>query len=237
LIRRCFRFALLLAVALTLGGAALSAQQSFPAVLERFLARTDEGPRSYRALRHMEAQNEHFGASAWMDVWTDADQAGGFRYQIAREGGSAYIRRRVFLGALEAEQKMWQQGEPKQAEVNHTNYSFADNGVDQTGLVSVTITPKRKDVLLVDGWIFVRRDDGDLVRIEGRLSKTPSFWTRHVEVVRRYARVAGVHVPVETESTAQVLIAGRSTFRMTYEYETINGMRVGNPEPKTEKEQ
>jgi hypothetical protein len=28
---------------------------------------------------------------------------------------------------------------------------------------------------------------------------------------------------------AHVLIAGRSTFKMTYEYETINGHRVGSP--------
>jgi hypothetical protein len=28
-----------------------------------------------------------------------------------------------------------------------------------------------------------------------------------------------------------VLIAGRSTFKMTYEYETINGQRVGSPKP------
>jgi len=74
------------------------------------------------------------------------------------------------------------------------------------------------------------------VRLEGQLSKNPSFWTRKVEIVRRCGRVGGAHVPLEIESVAQVLIAGRSTFRMTYEYETINGVRVGNPTPRpTEK--
>jgi hypothetical protein len=86
-------------------------------------------------------------------------------------------------------------------------------------------------VLLVDGSIFVQPGDGDLARIEGRLSKTPSFWTRRVDVVRRYERIAGVRVPVSIESVAHVLIAGRSTFKMTYEYETINGQHVGNPQP------
>jgi len=75
----------------------------------------------------------------------------------------------------------------------------------------------------------VHASDGDLTRIEGRLSKTPSFWTRRVDVVRRYERLAGVRVPVSIESVAHVLIAGRSTFKMTYEYETINGHRVGSP--------
>jgi hypothetical protein len=169
-----------------------------------------------------------------MDVWTEADAAGGFRYEVAAVGGSAYIQRRVFLAALEAEQKMWREGDPQRAKLNHANYAFADNGAAEEGLASVTITPKRKDVLLVDGWVFVNRDDGDLVRIEGQLSKNPSMWTRRVQIVRRYGRVGGAHVPLEIESVAQVLVAGRSTFRMTYEYETINGMHVGSPIPRTE---
>jgi hypothetical protein len=50
--------------------------------------------------------------------------------------------------------------------------------------------------------------------------------------VRRYERLGGVRVPVSIESVAHVLIAGRSTFKMTYEYETVNGQRVGNPQPQ-----
>jgi hypothetical protein len=233
LIRPITTFTLLLALSAFAGAGGLSVQQP-PTVLDRFLTRSDAAPVAYRALRHLEARNQHFGASAWMDVWTEADLSGGFRYQVATEGGSAYIRRRVFLAALDGEQKMWREGEPKRSQLNHTNYSFKDNGLADGGLASLAITPKRKDVLLVDGWLFVTQDDGDLVRIEGQLSKNPSFWTRRVEIVRRYERVGGVHVPVETESVAQVLIAGRSTFRMTYEYETINGVRVGNPQPRTD---
>ena len=93
--------------------------------------------------------------------------------------------------------------------------------------------PRRKDVLLIHGSIFVDSGDADLLRVEGRLSKTPSFWTRRVEVIRRYQRINGVRVPISIESVAQVLLAGRSTFQMTYEYETINGERVGTPEPRS----
>jgi hypothetical protein len=206
-------------------------------VIERFLAREDQGPMQYRALRRLDASNLHFGASAWMDVWTDADVGGGFRYQVASQGGSSYIRRKVFLAALDGEQKMWREGEPQRAQLNLTNYLIQDEGVSD-GLASLAITPRRKDVLLIDGWVFVKQDDGDLVRIEGHLSKVPSLWTRHVEIIRRYNRIEGVHVPTEIESVAQVLIAGRSTFRMTYEYQSINGQKVGDPQPRaTEKRQ
>jgi hypothetical protein len=201
-------------------------------VLERFLMRNDDGPMAYRALRRLEAHNQHFGANAWMDVWTEVDEKGGFRYEVAAEGGSSYIRRRVFLAALEGEEKMLREGEPKRSQLNHANYSFREDGRVDGGLASLEISPKRKDVLLINGWLFVKQEDGDLVRIEGQLSKNPSFWTRRVEIVRRYGRVGGAHVPLEIDSVAQVLIAGRSTFRMTYEYESINGRHVGDPKAR-----
>ncbi len=111
------------------------------------------------------------------------------------------------------------------------NYSFDEAQPAGEGLQSVGIKPRRKDVLLVEGAIFIEPDDGELRRIEGKLSKTPSFWTRHVDIVRRYEKIAGVRVPVSIDSVAHVLIAGRSTFSMTYRYETINGQHVGSPKP------
>ena len=201
-------------------------------MLERFLARTDPGPEQSRVLRHLDAENQRFGAKAWMDVWTETDPAGGFRYEVAAEGGSGYIRRKVFLPALQGEQRMWREGEPTRAELNLANYVIEDRGLTN-GFASFAVMPRRKDVLLIDGAVYIRPEDGDLVWLEGRLSKNPSVWTRRVEVVRRYTRLAGIRVPVEITSEAQIFIAGRSTFRMTYEYETINGERVGNPQIRT----
>ena len=225
-----------LIICLAAGTAAVSAFSGAPAatspLLDRFLVRDSEaGPARYRALRHLEAKNARFGASAWMDVWTDFDESAGLRYEIASESGSGQIRRRVFRAALEGEQKLWQDKQPQQSGFTHSNYMFEEGG-SEGALETIGITPRRKDVLLVQGRLLVKPDDGDLMRVEGRLSKTPSFWTRRVEVVRRYGRVGGAHVPLEIESTAQVLLAGPSTFRMTYEYESINGQSVGAPQPR-----
>jgi hypothetical protein len=85
--------------------------------------------------------------------------------------------------------------------------------------------------MLVAGSIYVNPDDGELVRLEGRLIKPPSFWTRRVDIVRWYRRFAGIRLPVALESMANVRIAGESTFRVTYDYEIVNGQRVGSPQP------
>jgi hypothetical protein len=215
-----------LAVALL---AIIPAVQNAATPLQRFLARGEEPTVEYRALRRLEAHNPKFNQSAWMSAWTEYDHVNGFRFTIVAEGGSSYIRSKVLRAALEGEQKIWANREPQNASFTHENYTFDPGAPAADGLASVTVKPRRKDVLLVEGSIFVQPSDGDLARIEGRLSKTPSFWTRRVDVVRSYQRVAGVRVPVSIESVAHVLIAGRSTFKMTYEYETINGQRVGDP--------
>lgn len=240
--RRLFRSGLLVA-AITCSShmPAVRAAGNFTAspVLQRFFAIDDAGPLQYRALRHFHARNDKLNASAWMDVWTEAD-ASGFRYQIAGEGGSGYIRDHIFTVALEAERDAWGERDGR-GTISAENYEFGECsawGQATAGLGShpgvtpvacIGLKPRRKDVLLVNGAIFLKPEDGDLVRIEGSLSKTPSFWTRRVDIVRRYERIAGVRLPVALESVANLRVAGASTFTMTYQYESVNGRRVGAP--------
>jgi hypothetical protein len=201
------------------------------AIVDRVVARVDPPPQQYRALRRLEAQSDKLGGSAYIEAWTNVEPGTGFRYEIVSEGGSSFVRGKVLKPWLENEKKMWASGDPERAAFTHENYTFDDRGPTADGLVRVAVKSRRKDMLLVDGSIFVNPDDGDLVRIEGRLSKNPSFWTRRVEIVRHYQRIQGVRVPIAIESVASVLMAGRSTFNMTYEYETINGAQVGTPQP------
>src|SRR5207244_3029102 len=105
-----------------------------------------------------------FRAGAWMDAWTEYDHANGFRFQIIAEGGSAYIRKHVLRAALEGEQKMWAAREPQRASFTTDNYEFRD-GRSVEGLASLDVKARRRDVLLIDGSIFVEPDEGELRRI------------------------------------------------------------------------
>jgi hypothetical protein len=203
-----------------------------PAILQRFLSLDSPRPASYRALRRLDARNDRMNKTAWMDVWTEADSEGGFSYRVVAEGGSGSIRSRVFLASLEKELEMYASGEPGRAALTHDNYVFDDAAAAADGLAVLDVTPRRKDVLLVDGSIFLNPVDGDLVRIEGRLAKAPSFWIQRVQIVRSYRRIAGARMPVATEAVANIRLAGRATFRMTYEYESVNGRPIGTPEPR-----
>jgi len=219
-------FALVLAPASVAGPAAATAGS--PPILGRFLALDDPIPAQARALRHLEARNDKFDMSAWMDVWTEID-ASGFHYRIVAEEGSDYIRSHVFREALEGERAIWASSAPDKASFTPANYIFEDRG-QTDGLASLLVKPRRKDVLLIDGHIFLRPDDGELLRMAGELAKPPSWWTRRVRIVREFQRFAGVRMPVSLDAAANVRFFGPSWFRAVYEYETVNAERVGTPQ-------
>lgn len=191
----------------------------------RFIALKEPPLTQYRALRRMHAKSERFGQEAWMDVRTVFDE-NGFRYEILSERGSEYVRNKVMKAVLKREQELIEQGETERCGITAQNYEFTDAPSKGDGLVYVLLKPKRKDVLLVDGRMVLSGDGSDLLRVEGRLSKNPSFWTSLVNVIRTYAKVDGVRVPVTTESIAKVKFAGTSRMDVQYEYEQINGRPV-----------
>ncbi len=192
-------------------------------LLARFFAPDTKPLRQYRALRTLTATTRGGKMSATMKAWTSLDPVQGFRFEIVSEEGAAIIRRKVLRAALEAEQSAVTSGDRDQAALTAANYEFLEMSSSPINLVKVDVRPRRKHVMLVDGALFLEAESADLVRIEGELSRRPSFWTRNVKILREYARVEGVHVPVAMSSTANVLIVGASTFSMTYKYVEING--------------
>lgn len=195
-------------------------------VVRRFLERADEPLAGYRALRRLEARNDRFDLHGWMEAWTELSPAGLFTYQIVREGGSDYIRTKVLRPLLDNEERLLETRNASRSAVTPDNYVLRGSEAAEPGLVKLLVSPKRRDVSLIEGAVFVTEEDADLVRVEGRLSKNPSFWTRRVDVVRHYDRIGGARVPVRLDSVAQIRFAGTSTLSMTWDYEAINGIPV-----------
>ena len=188
------------------------------------IGRADQPLREYRALRRMHAFTDKAKHEAWLDAWTELKN-GRFSYEIVSERGSETVRSKVLHSMLEREQELVNSGNTDKGDITAANYEFTEGGRDADGSRVVQIKPKRSDVLLVDGRA-VLDDGGDLLRVEGRLAKNPSFWTSLVNIVRRYARIGGVRVPVATETTAKVKLVGTSQLQVFYDYETINGRPV-----------
>lgn len=196
------------------------------ALVQRFLARPDEPLTRYRALRRLEARNSRFNVEGWLEVWTELAADGRFTYEIVREGGSDYIRSKVLKPLLENEARVFANGDVARSALTAENYELRCGQSSEPGLAKLEVTPKRREVSLIEGALYIKDADADLVRVEGRLSKNPSFWTRRVDVVRHYSRVQGIRVPVRVDSVAQMRLAGIATLSMTYDYEMINGVEM-----------
>ena len=188
-----------------------------------FLAHDARQPQ-YRGTRHLEAENG--SRRGWLDIGTEYAPETGFRYHITAAGGSDYIRTKVLKAVLDGERAVVAAGEDARSSLAPSNYNFRAKGIDDDGLAHVQLSPRRKERALVAGLMLLRPEEGELVRVEGRLAKNPSFWVRNVDIVRTYRRIGGVVVPITMDSRAHIRFFGAAAFRMTYSYTQINGQLV-----------
>ena len=202
----------------------LRASSEFTNPVSRLFTRIEQPLHQYRAYRRMHASSENAKYEAWLEAWTELKD-GRFNYEIVNEKGSESVRGRVLRAILAREQEVINKGEGDKGDLTAENYEFVEGGRDSDGAQVVHIKPKRSDVMLVDGRA-VLDDRGDLLRVEGRLAKNPSFWTSLVNIVRRYARIGGVRVPVATETTAKVKFVGTAQLEVLYDYQSVNGRPV-----------
>jgi len=204
-----------------------SSSQTATDTVSRFLESGQPPLKAYRARRHLEASSRGGKMKAQLDAQTTLLDDGAFSFEVLNESGSNLLRQRILRAALLEEQGNHNSAKLAESDFTRENYDFlVQESTRDSDLVRIGLAPRRKSQLLIDGAAFVRRDDADLVRIQGVLSKRPSFWTRKVEITRHYARVDGVRVPIEVRLDADVLLVGDSAFDMTYQYLAINGRPI-----------
>ena len=204
----------------------LASGQSDPSI-ERVVGQFNTvAPPAYRAFRRLEGGLSSSSRQGWLEAWTEFVPGRGFSYEVVREGGHEYVRNKVLRNLLSSEQDLIARGHPLRAQFVAKNYSFTDGGVTEDGLQRIILKANRKSDGIVNGSMWLDTEAGALVRIEGRLLKSPSFWLRDVDVTWKYASVGGHDLPVEMISSGRVRIFGRSTFKMNYDYVSIEGRAV-----------
>jgi hypothetical protein len=199
-----------------------SVDQRAAAAMQLFLDRAATA-HQYSASRRLEASGS--GRQGWLDVRTEFTVESGLQYVVTAEGGSGYIRSRVLRSLLDEEQSLIAENASASVAISADNYQLTPDGLNEDGLAVVIIRPLRKGRSLIAGRMFLTLE-GDLVRVEGRLVKNPSFWVTRANLVRSYQRINGVTMPVSLETTGQLRLFGSSALRMTYRYAQINERTV-----------
>lgn len=185
-------------------------------------------PPAYRAFRRLEGGLTGSSKQGWLEAWTEFVPGQGFTYEVAGEGGHEYVRNKVLRDLLRNEQDLLARGQPLRAPMVAKNYEFSDGGATESGLRRIGLKGARKSHGILNGSLLMDPVAGTLVRLEGRLLKSPSFWVRDVDVTWRYASLGGHDLPVEMISAGRVRLFGRSTFKMRYDYVSIDGRPISD---------
>ena len=178
----------------------------------------------YRMQRKFSATNLRFAEDATLEVTTTFRRPDTIESQVLRAEGSKFIRERVFDKILEAENATQSTPAKQQIDIVPANYNFGYLGredCDGRECYRLGIAPKRKEKYLIEGQIWIDAEDWGIVRIQGSPAKRPSFWARQTQIDRRYKRIDGMWLNDRLESISDVLIAGRSSLKIQYSYESI----------------
>jgi hypothetical protein len=150
---------------------------------------------------------------------------------IIKSEGSELIREKVFDKILETEKGLRAKGSQRAAAITSENYRFdvvaAEKWAGRT-CSRLRITPRRKDKFLIAGEIWVDAEEGAVARIQGSPAKTPSLWTTHTMIDRRYRRIDGVWLCEAMLSTSDIFIGGHSTLRVDYDYTSVVTEDIGD---------
>ena len=189
-------------------------------VLDLFLSGDSTPPLEYSVTRFFEAGATISGYEALMEVETNISPERGFTFHIVSESGSGRTREQLH-NFLEEEKETIEKNEGDKARLTPQNYTFNLSG-EESGVWKLGLRAKGKSKLLVNGNLFVD-PAGELLRLEGKMAKSPSWKLSDVQIVRNYKRIAGVRLPTRMESTAKVRwLPIRAKLTVRYEYKSVN---------------
>jgi hypothetical protein len=98
--------------------------------------------------------------------------------------------------------------------VSAQNYEFAylgDDDLNGTSCYKLKISPKHKDISMVEGQVWVDQNPFLIRRIDGEMSKSPSWWLKRVHLVMDFGSLAGTWQQTGTQATADVRMVGKRT--------------------------
>lgn len=142
---------------------------------------------------------------------------GRITYEALRFEGDNTVKSNVIARYLSAEV---QNTRGPALSVTPKNYKFKYRRTDELNgrqAYVFEVTPRRKEVGLYKGEIWIDAELYVCVRESGRLVKNPSIFLKKVEFVRDYGIRDGISVPVRVQSVAQTRLVGPAELSIDYD--------------------
>jgi hypothetical protein len=132
-------------------------------------------------------------------------------YATVRFIGDGFVKTTIITRLLQSETQHVENGEGARMAIVEANYKFNFRGVDgNNGAYVFHVKPRKKLVGLFKGKIQLDPATGRLLRAEGTVVKSPSFFIKKLEFVQDYATVGDFSLPVHIHTVAKARIVGRA---------------------------
>ena len=133
--------------------------------------------------------------------------------------GDGFVKTNVITRLLQSEVDHVQKDDPARTAISRANYKFSYKGVSWNGerLVHIfQVKPHKKRLGLFKGRVYLDARNGTLLRAEGSVVKSPSFFVKHIEFLQEYAEVRSFTLPVHVHSEAKARIVGKTIVDITH---------------------
>src|SRR5262245_24369269 len=157
-------------------------------------------------------------------------------FRILSWSGSGWIQRWVFRSLIRAEQETAGGKSKADGEITSANYEVKWIGEEPRQgheCYLLELHPRRRDKFLVDGKIWVDKQDFAIVTLEGEPAKSLSFWVVRAHLVREYQKVGDFWLQLKDETNAEIRLAGEYVMKINYgDYQLTNeGPRLSSERP------
>ena len=126
--------------------------------------------------------------------------------------GDPFVKSNVISRMLQSEVDHVEKGDPSQSALTGANYKFSYKGeqrLNEHAVYVYHVKPRHKKPGLFKGHIYLDAHTGNLMRSEGAIAKSPSFFVRKIEFVQDYVEINHYVFPTHLHSTARARILGR----------------------------
>ena len=147
------------------------------------------------------------------------------KFKILSQSGAGWIDRWVFHSLLRAEQDAAVREARAISAIAPANYEASLLGEEpQQGrdCYVLKLQPKRRDKYLIDGKIWVDKQDFAIVKLEGEPARSLSLWVVKAHLVREYQKIGEFWLPLKDATHAQMRLVGEYILQIDYEQYEVN---------------
>ena len=180
----------------------------------------------YSSMRRYSVYERNKPSDAEIKVKMDYVSPSTKKFQVLSRSGAGWIDRWVFRSLIHAEEEAASEKRKTESAISSSNYETKLVGQEQSqgrDCYVLELHPKRREKFLIEGKIWVDKEDFAIVKLAGEPAKSLSFWVTQAHLVREYQKIGEFWLQSKDETNAQIRVVGEYIMKIEYSDYAIKG--------------